>query len=51
MQSLGQKKQGIKGLRCEIIKDDGFTPCLFVEVDATSDKKVRAFRILLRALG
>lgn len=33
------EKQGIKGLRCEIIKDDGFTPCLFVEVDATSDKK------------
>ena len=33
------EKQGIKGLRCEIIKDDGFTPCLFIEVDATSDKK------------
>ena len=33
------EKQGIKGLRCEIIKDDGHTPCLFVEVDATSDKK------------
>ena len=33
------EKQGIKGLRCEIIKDKGFTPCLFVEVEATSDKK------------
>lgn len=39
MRKPGQKNKGIKGLRCEIIKDDGFTPCLFVEVDATSDKK------------
>lgn len=32
------EKQGIAGLHCEIIRHEGFTPCLFVEIEAKSRK-------------
>ncbi|WP_301001571.1 M20/M25/M40 family metallo-hydrolase [uncultured Parasutterella sp.] len=33
------QKQGIRGLKCEIVKDEGCTPCLLVEIEPSSADK------------